>query len=78
MKKWHVDSCDYIIEPEKVYKGAGELFDGEHPDQIAIIARKGDRFEIYSSHCADDLENMAYDAFDALEADDIGFDEDAE
>lgn len=70
-----VDSGEMVIEPENVLNGALELFKEAGCDQAAVILRKGDKFEIFSSHTAEDMENMIDDALDALYDGEIGFDD---
>ena len=56
------DTGHMVIEPERVLQAASK---GVY-DQIAIIGRVGDKMAIFSSHCADAMDDMIDEALYVL------------
>jgi hypothetical protein len=65
-----IDDDVGVVDPKKVLKSAYEL----DYDQIAVIGMKDGKFEVFSSHPAEQMENMIDDALDALYVGELGFD----
>ena len=65
----------FVVAPEDVLRSATEVFAEQKPDQVLIAAMKNGKYEIFSSHSAEEAENMLDDAFDALYDGEIGFDD---
>ena len=54
---------DKVVDPSKVIESVSKQTD---VDQIAVFVMKNGKFGIWSSHCAEEMENMIDDALDAL------------